>query len=465
MPLTLNPFRKLPNGKAVWAWGMYDLANQSFTLIINTLLFSIFFKEVVVGGTLSPADAAADPDLVAQTAARADSLWSITFSASMFVVVLLSPFVGALADARAWRRRFLLGTGLVCVAMTCALAGLSAGTIALAILLYIPANIAYQIGENFLASFLPSVSTPRTIGRVSAIGWTMGYVGALLLLVFCAAGMKLFNLGHPADWGPFFIFAGLWFLLGMTPTALFLPEPPANPAPRGVSIARATLDRMADTLHSAAHYTHLVRFLTAFFVYGMGVQVIIAFASILARDFNFDTTKLVLFVLQLTVTAGIAAIVTARYQDRIGTRVTIMAYLVIWLASASGLFVVSLLTPRPEWAFWLAGNGIGLGIGGIGTASRAMVGRFTPQHKTAEFFGLWGMVYKLAGVVGVLAFGQIKAWIGLPAALALLAGFFVGGMLLLLRVSETAGLRAARRAERGALPPKPPVTPPHTPGI
>ncbi|HZW10040.1 MAG TPA: MFS transporter, partial [Phycisphaerales bacterium] len=186
----LNPFAKLPNGRAVWAWGMYDLANQSFTLIVNTLLFSVFFKEVVVGSATPAA------------AARADSLWSITFAASMLLVVIASPFVGALADARAWRRRFLLGTGLVCVALTCAFAGLSPGAVALAMALYIPANLAYQLGENFLASFLPSVSTPRNIGRISAIGWAMGYLGALALLLVVGAGMKLFSLGAPADWGP-----------------------------------------------------------------------------------------------------------------------------------------------------------------------------------------------------------------------------------------------------------------------
>lgn len=442
----LNPFARLPNGRVVWAWGMYDLANQSFTLIVNTLLFSVFFKEVVVG-VATPA-----------AAARGDSLWSITFSASMLLVVIASPFVGALADARAWRRHFLLGTGLICVALTCAFAGLSAGAVVLAMTLYIPANFAYQIGENFLASFLPSVSTPRNIGLVSGIGWTMGYVGALLLLLGVGLGMKLFGLGAPRDWGPFFVFAGLWFLLGMVPTAVLLPEPPAERVGNSDNVARVTIERLRSTFASAANYRQLVRFLTAFFVYGMGVQVIIAFASILARDFGFGTTKLVLFVLQLTVTAGIAAIATAKFQDRIGAKATVIIYLLVWLISALGLFALSLAAPPPEWGFWLAGNGIGFGIGGIGTSSRSLVGRFTPQHKTAEFFGLWGMTYKLAGVVGVLAFGQLKAWLGMPAALALLAAFFAVGIVLILRVSEHAGLRAARRAERRSLSPPAPET-------
>ena len=96
----------------------------------------------------------------------------------------------------------------------------------------------------------------------------------------------------------------------------------------------------------------------------------------------------------------------------------------------------------------VAGLGIGFGIGGIGTASRAMVARFTPAHKTAEFFGLWGMVYKLAGVVGVASFGQVKAWIGMPVSLAMLTGFFAVGFLLMLRVDEMSGFKAARRYER-----------------
>ncbi len=437
----INPFASLPNSKAVWAWGMYDFANQSFTLIINTLLFSIFFKEVVVGGGQAANHAAA--------ASRGDSLWSITFSISMAVVVLLSPIVGALADARGWRKAFLIGTGLVCVVLTCSFALLRPHMVVLAMLLYIPANIAYQIGENFLASFLPSVSTPRNIGRVSAIGWTMGYVGALLLLLCVAVGMKVLHLARAQDWGVFFVFAGVWFLGGMVPTMVVLHEPPVAVAsgPRRSVVAMA-FERLKQTWVSAQAFAQLRRFFLAFFVYGMGVQVIIVFASILARDFGFDTTRLVLFILQLTVTAGIAAIGTARFQDRIGARTTVLIFLGVWILSTLGLLAISMIHPHPQWAFWLVGNGIGLGIGGIGTASRSLVGRFTPVHKTAEFFGLWGMVYKSAGVIGVLAFGQVKAWVGMPASLGLLLVFFVVGLVLMLRVNEQRGLRAAMRAQR-----------------
>lgn len=414
------------------AWSLYDLANQSFTLLINTLLFAIYFKEVIVGDDV-----------------RGDALWSATYAVSMLVVVVVSPLLGALADCRGLRKLVLIATGIACAVLTACLAATGHGMVALAVAIYIPANIMYQIGENFLASFLPSISTSRTIGRISATGWAMGYVGALVLLVITATAMQVYGLGTPSSWRIFFVFAGIWFLLNMIPAMRGLHEPPVvRGEARGGFIATEALARLKDTALSAGRFRQLVVFLGAFFVYGMGVQVVVAFASIIARDFGFGTVKLVLFILQLTITAGGAAIATGFFQDRIGARLTVLIYLVVWMLGAGGLLTISLNQPCPEWPFWLAGNLIGIGLGGIGTASRSLVGRFTPGHKTAEFFGLWGMVYKLAGVVGVGSFGQVKAWIGMPASLMLLLGFFAAGFVLTLYVRETAGVRAAKRAER-----------------
>lgn len=416
---------------------MYDLANQSFTLLIITLLFPIYFKEIAV--TAGPA--------------AGDRLWSIAVSASLLIVVIVSPFLGAIADLRGARKRMLLGTGVVCVALTCSFALIGQGSWRFAMTLFLMANVAYQLGENFLASFLPIVSTPRNIGKVSAIGWTMGYAGALILLLFTTGMMALFGWGPAEQWRPLFVFAGLWFLIGMIPPALILREPPARLEGRG---ARPTLwaaisqgvRSVRDTFRHAANYRQLVRFLLAFFVYSLGVQTMIAFASILAHDFGFSQIKLVIFVLQLTGTAGAGAILAGFIQDRLGARTTVLIFLAVWIVTSLSMASLTVPANPPSWMLWVVGNGVGLGLGGIGTSSRSMVGRFTPRHRTAEFFGLWGMVYKGAGVVGVLAFGQVKASLGATTSLALLTAFFTVGATLLLRVQETQGVRAARRAER-----------------
>lgn len=427
----LNPFAGLTNAREVWAWGMYDLANQSFTLLINTLLFAVYFKQVVVADE-----------------ARGDRLWAILFSVSMLLVVIVSPVIGAIADARCWRKEVLMLSGMGCVAATCGLALVRPDMIWLAAALYIPANFMYQIGENALASFLTDVANSRNIGKISAIGWTMGYVGALALLVLTFAAMNLFDLIQKENWRPFFVFAGLWYFLGMIPAALYLHEHKRVSVRHKANPLKEAFTRMRDTVKHAAQYRQLLLFLVSFFVYGFGLQTVISFASIIADDFGFDEVKLVLFTAQITVTAGIASAATSLFQDRIGAKITIILYLVIWIVSTASLAALSSLSSPPEWLFWVIGNGIGFALGGSGTASRAMVARFTPRHKSAEFFGLWAVSFKLSAAVGVLGFGLVKSGYGDTQALILLAGFFVVGLVLLLPVNETAGVRAAQRASR-----------------
>lgn len=479
-----NPFAGLENPKRVWAWGMYDLANQSFTLLIITLLFSLYFKDVVVAGPTMQRlamDAGLDPSAVAALAqnhagaadafgeaelssARSvidrasrsgDLAWSLVHGVSYIVVVLLSPLLGAAADVRAWRKRMLIGTGLVCAALTCMLGILPPQWFIVLAAAYFVGNVFYQVGENFLASFLPEVSTPRTIGRVSALGWAMGYLGALVLLLLVACGMLMFGLGETSSWRPLFVFAGVWFVLGMIPSMLILPEPDHRRGDVSInrqSTLRATageaFDRVKDTLTHATQYRQLVLFLCAFFVYGLGVQVVIGFASIIASGFGFAQAELVLFVLQITVTAGIAAIVTGKFQDRIGARTTVIIYLFIWVLSSGALLAMTLATHPPVWLMWVIGNGLGFGLGGIGTASRSLVARFTPKHRSAEFFGLWGLSYRAAAAAGVLSFGAVKAAMGDAGAMGLLLSFFVIGLGMMLFVNESAGVRAAKRAER-----------------
>lgn len=457
---------------------MFDFANQSFTLLIITLLFSRYVQVVVTTQPVAGPVVAAHQVELAQAAQaeitpptpsvevatavaayeaeldladrRGKWNWSLMHGSSYLIVVLLSPFVGALADIRGWRKQFLMSTGLLCCALTASLAGVGSGMLVLAAALYIPANVCYQIGENFLASFLPGVSRPRTIGKISAIGWTMGYCGALALLVLSLAGMKIFGWEEPSDWGPFFVFAALWFFLGMVPSMLFLHDDAPLEDARRQGLVKQSFGRVVETVRHASQYTHLMRFLLAFFVYGFGVQVVIGFASIIAATFGFGQAQLIIFVAQITVTAGLAAAGTSLFQDRIGARATVMAYLGVWIAATLGLVVTKAVWPDggPQWPLWVVGNLLGFGLGGIGTSSRSIVARFTPKHRTAEFFGLWGMTYKLAAAVGVLSFGAVARYLGDLASLVLLLSFFVVGLLLMIPVSESSGVRAAKRVER-----------------
>ncbi len=432
----LNPFRGLPNPREVWAWGMYDLANQSFTLLVVTMYFGIYTREVI----------AATPE-------SGERLWGWMTSGSMLLVVLLSPFLGALADARAWKKELLVGTGLACAGLTCALGLVGPGQAALAALLFVVANVAFNLGENFLASFLPEISSREQMGRVGATGWTMGYIGALVLLLISVAAILGFGWKDPAQWRPLFVFSGVWFLAAMMPPVFLLRE--RRRRQPGMTVGRtiaAAGSRLVRTAREAGRFRQLIAFLAVFFVYSFGTYTVIFFAGIITKSvFDFGTIKLTLFILQTTVTAAVAAIAAARFQDRLGHRRTVLAFLACWAVSTGGLAAMTLSPSPPEWLFWILANGVGLGLGGIGTASRTLVGVFTPAHKTAEFFGLYGMVYKLSAVVGPLAFGYVKAGTGDAPALFLLCGFFVAGFLGMFLIDERAGMRAAREAEAEAL--------------
>ena len=425
-------------------WGSFDLANQSFTLFINTFLFSIFVKEVVLQGNQ-----------------KADFAWAMMASVSLGTVALIGPAFGAIADARASKKKFLITSGFICSILTCSFCFLPSGAavgvtlaLILAIVAYVPANILFNLGENFLASFLPEISSRETMGRISAFGWTLGYVGSLVLLLIMMVFFKVSSLPDMMKFRILFFFAGVWFAAMMIPTILYLREkrkPDERPA---VNPVREALGRLAKTLHEATRFRDFARLLGSFFIYAMGVQTIIFFASLIARDdFEFELPFLVVFYTVITVFAGASAYLTGALQDRIGHKVTLSIFLSIWIVATVGLALVTYLRSQnpdsfPSWPLWLEGITIGLGLGGIGTTTRAAFGVMTPTHRTAEFFSLWGTSYKLAGVVGLPIFGAIRSWVGSVPSLIILAGFFlVGGFLVMKFVDMTRGSRAAIQAE------------------
>jgi UMF1 family MFS transporter len=416
---------------------MYDLANQSFQLLINTLLFSLFVQQVVVG----------DPE-------RGRTVWSLMVASSMLLVVLLSPVLGALADQRAWKRELLLFTGVVCAGLTASLALIQPGQVPLAFALYVVAALACGLGENFLGAFLPEISTPQNVGYVSALGWTMSYVGALLLLGITAVYAFAFDRAEAADARPMFAIAGVWFAAGILPAFLFLRERATRQAgAAGTAIGQA-FRRLGASAREAGRYRQLARFLVAFFVYSLGTTTVIYFLGLISDDLGNSLAQTILFALLIAATAGISSALVARFQDRLGHKRTVAVFLITWVVATVGLAALRALMPPSgdpgpalRAVFWVVAGLVGVGLGGIGTASRAVIGAFSPVTRAGEFFGLWGAAYKLATIIGVIAFGQVRNALGLPISLLVLAGFFAAGLLLLGRVDERAGAAAAQAAD------------------
>jgi len=433
---SLYPLSGLPKQRQLWSWISFDVANQSFTLIINTLLFSIFFSKVIVR------DDAID-----------DRIWSLTYGASMLLTALLSPLAGAAADERAWKKRFLIGSGLMCGVFTCGLGLLQPGQIALAVLLYIPANFAFSIGENFLASFLPGLARQDQVGRVSGFSWACAYFAALILLILTAGVMTVMKFESADTWRPFFVFAGLWFIAFTIPTALWLQEPVDERVVHpGRNIFTAGFIRLGESFRDIARYKDLAWLLGASLFYGTGMSVVVFFASKLAVEYGFDQVKLVIFVAVITVSGIIGTLIPTFYQDKLGHRRSVLLFLFIWIATALGFAAYAWLYDAhaasgapgayPTWPLWVIGNLLGFGLGSLGSANRAFVGYLAPPNREAEVFGLWGLMWKLSAVM-TFPFAWVKDTVGNSEALLVLAGFLVAGLLLTLKINERRGHEAA----------------------
>ena len=410
--------------REIVAWAMFDFANSGYTTLIVTVAFSVYFTKLVAPGE------------------RADFLWGVGIFASNLAVMLLSPVVGAMADDTGRKKLFLAGTYLLCVAGTAALWWVEPGFVVLGLALFIVSNLGFSFVENLVASFLPEISTPANIGRISGFGWGLGYFGGLACLILnrplLTGGPVVDNLHNLRLVGPV---TAAFFLIAALPTFLFLRErAPRSPARSIAEYARASFGRIAATARELRRFSDLARFLTLFFLFSCGLTAVIAFASIYAERnlrFTFDELTLLFIALQFASAGG--AFLFGWLQDRIGARRSIQIALLLWLAVSVGAGLATTKT-----LFWVVGFGAGLGMGSLQAASRALVGTFSPVGKSGEFFGFWGLAGKGGYMLGPLIFGAISSGSGSQRlAIAVNALFFLAGLIGMAWVDERRGHRAA----------------------
>ncbi len=402
---------------------MFDFANSSYTTVVVTFAFSLYFTRLVAAG---PA---------------ADLWWGRGITVSNVIVLLLSPLLGAIADDSGRKKAFLFGTYVLCVAGTASLWFVRPGYVLTALALFVVSNVAFSFGENFAAAFLPEISTPKNVGRISGFGWGLGYFGGLLslfaILPFVKDGFELTNLDNLRRVWPT---TAAFFLVAALPTFLILRERAPRRSHSLAHYAASGFTRLATTIRSAAYFKQLVRFLAVFFLFSMGLTSIIAFVSVYAqRTIGFTIPELLGLLLVLQIASAGGAFLFGSIQDRIGARRTIQISLVLWIAVSAAV-----VTTSDKGVFWVTALFAGLGIGSLQSASRGLVGAFSPVTKSGEFFGLWGLAGKAAYACGPLAFGFVSSLTGSQRTAALVnAAFFVAGFAGMFLVDERAGIAAA----------------------
>lgn len=426
-------------------WALFDFAHQPF-LTLGTFVIAPYVAT-----------------RLAADAAEGQALWGLMLGISGIVVAVLSPILGAAADASGRRKSAALATSAVTAAGAAALWFAVPGTPGALVLALVAFGVA-TVGSEFAAVFnnamLPRIGGAR-MGRLSGIAWGLGYLGGLLALLLVLAGFvlpatPLLGLDRAAGEtariaGPL---AAVWLVVFLIPFWVATPDAPApEPARRGA--LREALARLAATVRSARRLGNVVRFLLARMLYQDGLSALLAFSGIYAASrFGWPADTVGLFAVVLLAVSVPGSLLGGVVDDRLGPRLTVVLSLLLLIAGAAGILAVApdrigfiaVAPPVPggppfaaaaELAFLGFGVLVGLAVGPVQAASRTLLARLAPAGMTAEFFGLYALSGKATAFLGPLLIAAVTAATGDErAGLLVVLAFLLAGLGLLLTVSE-----------------------------
>jgi UMF1 family MFS transporter len=410
--------------RKAWAWALYDWANSAFPTVVSTFVIAAFFAQAI----------APDP-------ATGQAQWGWMQTLAGLAIALLSPVLGAVADAGG-RRRLML---LLCTVATAGATALiwfarpEPGFALYALACVGVATVAFELGTVFYNSMLPEVAPADRLGRVSGLAWGLGYAGGLACLVVALVALvrpdpALFGLDRAAGEhvrATALLVAG-WTLAFGWPVLAALPDPPP-PRPTWRAAARGGLAEIAGVLRDLPHNPPLARFLVARLFYTDGLNTLFAFGAIYAAGvFGMGFEEILVFGIALNVTAGLGAAGFGLVEDRMGSKRTVMVALLALLALCAGL-----LAAETKPAFWALALALGVFIGPAQAASRALMARLAPPGEVAAHFGLFALSGRITGFLGPALLAAVTAATGSQrAGMATVLLFLGAGAAILASVRE-----------------------------
>jgi len=413
------------------AWYMYDFGNSAYASVILLAVYSAYFKGTVVGG------------------AEGSRYWGIAVGIAMLTVAIISPFLGAIADFSASKKRFLFIFSAITWLFTGLLFFVQEGDVFLGMLFFILAEIGYRSGQVFYNSLLPEIATPEERGRVSGNGWAIGSFGGILILLILLPLIVILE-------GTFIVrlslvITSVYFAISAIPAWLWIKERAvAKKRPEGQTYLSIATTRLIETIKALGDFRDFLRFIIAFLIYNDGILMALNFASIIgAVMFGMEQTELIIFMIIVQVTSVIGAFVAGLVGKKIGFKQTLV-YSILMMA----LVVIFMIFAQNVVQFYIIGALAGFALTGVQSVSRTLVSYFAPEGRSAEFYGIFAVTGRTSSfigptVYGFLAFEAFKYFEntrGFPTLLAEQAGqrvalgsivvFLVVGLLILLAVKD-----------------------------
>ena len=404
---------KAKQNKQIISWSFYDFANQPYTTLIITFIYSAFFVNYIA------------PNEIEGT-----FLWANAISITAIIVAFLSPLLGAFADETGYRKFFLVFFTLLCSLFTALLYFPEKGDLSLAIAFVIISNIAFEMGCVFCNSYLKELSNDKNIGRVSGNAWGLGFLGGLSALFI---SFVLFDVNNPQEVKQICVFVAIWFVLFSLPTFIFLKDSKRTKVTK--KDISSSFTSIYTTFKEIRNYKKVVNFLIARLFYNDGLITIFALGGVYAvGSLNFTMNEVLILGIILNVFAALGSFVFGSYEDKIGTRNVINLSLVILIISTILAFVAP-WTNYPKEVFWIAGVLLGSMIGPNQSCSRSYMSQIIPANKKNEFFGFYALTGKATSFLGPLLFGLITKFYSQQMALLSVVVFFIIGWLLFNKIS------------------------------
>lgn len=413
--------------KIINAWCSYDIANSAYILSVNTVLYPIYYSSVT--------ESAFGSEIInfLGMSIKNTVLYEYAVAAGYLIVIVLTLTLSGIADMGGYRKRFMQFFTLLGSLACLGLYGFTGSNIGLGIVLPAIAIVGFAGSLVYYNSFLPIIATPDLHDKISARGFSFGYAGSMLLLIFNIISLEYYEWFGFSDKGQAtrfaFIEVGIWWLLISQYAFYYLREKRIK-----VDLKRQIFlkgfKEVVNVFGFIRKHNSMYRFLLSFFFFSMGVQTIIIVASLFGKgELGIGDTKLIMTILIIQFVAIIGAILFGRVSSRFGNKVSLIWMLSIWI-----FICVSAYFVQNEYQFYILGALVGLVMGGIQSQARSTWSKLIPEGTTdtASYFSFYDSTEKLAIVIGMLGFGFIEQMTGSMRNSALMLSiFFIVSLIII----------------------------------
>lgn len=420
--------------KTINGWAMYDWANSVYSLVITSSIFPIFFEN----------NTTSEVELFGRTF-KNTALYSYTLSASFLIVALISPLLSGIADYSGQKKRFMqffcyLG-GLACIGLFF----FDANFLGFGLMMTMLAGVGYSGSQVFYNAYLPEIASVGMQDSVSAKGFSLGYIGSIILLI-----VNLFMIMNPEVFGfsdgdmparVSFAMVGVWWIGFAQFTFSRLPGNVYGKKVKGEYLYRGYVE-LRKVWKELKTTSRLKRYLISFFVFNMGVQTVMYMAVGFAKNeiAGMPDEGLIISILIIQFIAIIGAYFHSWLSSKYGNLKALITAVTIWI----GICVMAFKITTPVEFYVLAGI-VGFVMGGIQALSRSTYSKFLPQTTIdhASYFSFYDVSDKIGTVLGTLGFGLIFEWTGnLRHSVLAIGIIFVIGIILLLTVPRAESIRS-----------------------